>query len=273
MRIRLCNVFLDCPALYDAPELYSVSPIRDGQLEWTPSLAIKFAFFGEAVLNTMSTLIPEGADILHCHDWHTGLLVRRLQETHVEPRPHTVLTIHNLAYQGWFPRADCPELALDGAEGIHFLAEGIRTADLVTTVSPRYAEEIQTPEFGCGLDETLGRLGVHGILNGIGSEWNPASDPLIPHPFAHPSEPGAYTVSARITAEAGWSESDDMFTLGIVARLDQQKGLDWVAEVIPSLARINTRLILSGTGSPELESNFGELGEQYPEHFKAWLDL
>jgi len=163
------------------------------------------------------------ADVFHLHDWHAAHAATLTDQ-------RTVLTIHNLAYQG------------------PFLRDGIAAADVVTTVSPRYAEEIQTEAFGCGLHDLLAERGVLGILNGVAD--------------------GAPQVRDRAGLLAAAGLEADAMLFGVVARLDWQKGLDWVAELVPRLGELPARLVLLGTGDPALEARFAALAS---DRFHPWL--
>ena len=141
--------FLECNALFDGPSLYEMP-------EGSPhTLAQRFGFFCLAAQASADHLSQGRTDILHLHDWHVGPVARL---NHLAPatqqKPKTVLTIHNLAFQGWFPVSEAPELTeLDPDEHFSFLQQGIVNADQITTVSPRYAVEVQTQAFGCGLEQ------------------------------------------------------------------------------------------------------------------------
>ncbi len=265
--------FLECDPLFDGPGLYEMAPIDiDGELV-TPDLAVRFAFLVEAALQVSPALLGGAVDAYHVHDWHAAPLAWRVsQGASTERTPRVALTIHNLAYQGHCGAEAVPEWAGDSPDGFNFLRTGIEHADLVTTVSPRYSREIQTPAFGCGLDALLRERGVVGILNGAGrGAWDPSTDPHLAAPFSGASPQGREACRAALLEEAGWAADDDALILGIVARLDFQKGLDWVAEVVPHLPLMGVRMVLLGTGDPALEASFAELAEALPEHFAAWL--
>ena len=200
---RARAVLVDCPELYDRPDLYGT-----GSIDY-PDNAVRFAVLSRAALEFASR--PDRApDVVHAHDWQAGLAPVYL-ETLFAARPALgragrVFTIHNLAYQGLFPPVWMPALDLGwdlfGVEGLEFwgkvsfLKGGINFSEWITTVSPRYAKEIQTPEFGFGFDGILRRRGKHlcGILNGIDTGvWNPERDPFLPGPTA----PATWRTSAR----------------------------------------------------------------------------
>jgi starch synthase len=204
-------------------------------------------------------------DVLHCHDWQAGLAVAYLRYGGAR-RPGTVMTVHNLAYQGNFPAGLLGALGLPGAafaiDGVEFhgmigfLKAGLALADRITTVSPTYAAEIQTPENGFGLDGLLrARAGVlHGILNGIDDTvWNPAADGLIAVPFSKAAgrSKNKAAVRARFGLEAG-----PRLLLGVISRLTWQKGLDLLLEAMGDVIGLGAQLVVLGTGEPGLESGF-----------------
>lgn len=265
--------FLECDPLFDSAGLYEMAPVSVDGTSVTPDLAVRFAFLVEAALQVADTLLGGRVEAYHLHDWHAAPLAWRLAETlPAQQKPRVALTIHNLAYQGHCSAEAVPEWSGGAAEGFNFLRKGIEYADLVTTVSPRYSQEIQTPEFGCGLDQLLREKGVVGILNGAGRDaWDPMTDPHLPAPFSGAATEGRKTCRAALLQEAGWSTDDDALLVGVVARLDYQKGLDWVADIVPDLPKMGIRLVLLGTGDPNLEARFKSLAENDPAHFCAWL--
>ena len=174
-----------------------------------------------------------------------------------------------------------PSLDLDAAEStatpdiedsqevdppyIAFLLMGIRHADAVTTVSPRYAEEVQTEEFGCGAEALLQETGVTGILNGVDpTEWTPSTDVHIAAPFSPENQDGRRLCRNELLRLAGWPEDTEDLILGAVTRLAHQKGLDWIAEAVPHLHTLGARLVILGTGDEALEEEFTRLGQLYP---------
>ncbi|MDQ6676546.1 MAG: glycogen synthase, partial [Acidobacteriota bacterium] len=181
-------LFLDIPEFYDRPGLYGD---RSGDF---PDNALRFAALARAALEVARNLFPP--DIFHCHDWQAGLTPLYLRQLAGDPTfagIRTVTTIHNLGYQGLFPASVLPAIGIEASRfnpqnvefygQVSFLKTGLVFSDALTTVSRRYAEEIQTPEFGFGLDGLLRsrRASLTGILNGVDYErWNPETDPLIP---------------------------------------------------------------------------------------------
>ncbi|WP_347137805.1 glycogen synthase GlgA [Paracoccus sp. SSK6] len=209
--------------------------------------------------------------VLHGHDWQAGFVTEYLRQ--MGGRPATVLTIHNVAFPGTTDasrmhslRLDPGRFHVDGYEfygGISALKAGLMGADALTTVSPTYAEELMTPEFGMGLDGVMRhrRSALTGILNGIDTDaWNPATDPAI-QPYA--GLDGKAANKAALRAEMGLPDADGPLCV-IVSRMTHQKGLDLVLEALPALLDRGGQLALLGSGDPGLEYGFRLAGDQNP---------
>ncbi|MBI2812881.1 MAG: glycogen synthase GlgA [Opitutae bacterium] len=239
----------------------------------------RFIFFQKAVVE-MLRLTDFKADIVHCHDWQTGLLPVFLRDAErrysVTLALKTVFTIHNIAYQGVFPRksyalTNLPEdlLTIDGMEyydQMCMLKAGIVFADKLTTVSAQYAKEIQTPEFGNGMDGVIcSRLDdLHGLLNGIDTTvWNPATDPSLPARYTADDLSGKRRCRAKLLKEFGWSATFKGPVFGMVCRFTPAKGLDLVLGARGFFARENCRLVLLGSGERKYEELLGEFATQY----------
>lgn len=265
--------------------------------------AERFTFFARATIEAMR-LLNLRPDVVHCNDWQTGLIPVYLNEQHHRsaafPATGTLLTIHNMAYHGAFP----PEaLALTGLdrrlfhwEGLefhgrlNFLKAGLVFADLLNTVSPTYAREIQTPAFGCGLDGLL-RARSHdlrGIVNGIDpAVWNPAIDPLLDDScHFHGDDPARKAAcKALLQRRAGLPERPDTLLLAQIGRLDPQKGWDllvrpdrekpWdhVGGVADEVLRGDVQLVVLGTGQPHYHELIGRLAYQHPGKVRAFLEF
>jgi starch synthase len=204
--------------------------------------------------------------VIHCHDWQSALvpvyLRQRWAGEEVLAKAKTVFTIHNLAYQGLFPKEKYPLLGLDrsffsidGLEyygQINLLKGGIVCADTVTTVSPHYSQEIQTPEFGCGLEGVLKtRAGeLQGILNGVDyQDWSPETDALIPATFSREDVKGKAADKAALMEAFGLSpDLREAPILAVISRLADQKGFDLLAEILPQLMKQKLMLVILGTG-------------------------
>lgn len=248
----------------------------------------RFAYFQLAVLEMMERVdfIP---DLLHVHDYHTAMMPFLLKEKYHWIQPYqdirTVLTIHNLEFQGQFSDSMLSELFGVGyqryADGtlrwndcLNWMKAGILYADRVTTVSPSYAEEIKTAQFGCGLDQILrmesGKL--VGIVNGIDTElYNPETDKLIPHHFSSKDLKGKAKNKAALQKRLGLPERPEVPLVGIVSRLTRQKGFDIVVEQLHSLLQEDVQIVLLGTGDPSFEQAFAWFGNAYPEKMSANL--
>ena len=225
----------------------------------------RFAFFSGAVLPICREMAFK-PDVIHCHDWQSSLVPVYLKNhwawAEVMAGTKTVLTIHNLAYQGLFPRGKFPRLGLDRSlfnmdgleyyDQINLLKGGIIFSDAITTVSPRYAQEIQTPEFGYGLEGVLRNraANLHGILNGVDyKEWSPESDKLLPANFSPTDLQGKAADKAALMEAFGLNKKlAKAPILAMISRLADQKGFDLVAQVLPQLMTQDLMVVILGTG-------------------------
>lgn len=263
---------LDAPHLYARPGSPYHGP--DGK-DWSDN-ALRFGALSmvaaEIGAGTIEAFMP---DILHAHDWQGGLAVAYLRYGH-QQGPRTVITVHNLAFQGLFPASFMSILRLphqaygiDGVEfhgEIGFLKSGLALSDWITTVSPTYAAEIRTPEYGMGLDGLL-RVRTErlsGILNGIDCQiWDPATDPLIAANF------DARRIAPRIANKAVLKQklkldTTDTLLFGVISRLTWQKGLDMLVGVLPTLLATGAQLVVLGTGERALERGFTDAARIHP---------
>ncbi|NNK91205.1 MAG: glycogen synthase [Acidimicrobiia bacterium] len=242
----------------------------DGPVYQTNDLD-RFGRFSVAVPAVIEAIGPP-PDLVHVHDWHASLTAVATEGT------PTILTIHNLAHQGWFEPDDVWGLSglveRDGHVGM--LASGIAGADMVTTVSPTYAAEIQTPELGMGLDDLLSSRGVTGIVNGIDTEeWDPASDPNLAAPYDAAHLEGKAINRAAVLDAFGLPDNSSLVA-AVISRFDHQKGLDLIPDAIePFLADGRMALIALGTGDPALQDRYAELAEAHPESvgYRAEFDV
>jgi starch synthase len=263
---------LRCPALYDRPGFYTSG--TDEHLRFI--LLSRVAF-------EMCQRMHFAPDIFHCHDWHTALIPLFLRTIYswdtLFARTRTVLTIHNIGYQGVFGADIRGDLELghgeyllhqdDLAAGrVNFLKMGLLLADLLTTVSPTYAEEIQRPEYGMWLDEILRarRKNLVGILNGVDyAEWNPETDPLIPENYTSRRISGKRVCKLELMREMGLAGGEEQPVIGIVTRLVSQKGIDLMERVLPDmLAQRDCSLAVLGSGEPRFEAFFAALQRALP---------
>ena len=209
-------------------------------------------------------------DVVHAHDWQTGLAPAYLALAG-GPRPGTVFTLHNLAFQGQVPTSLLAELRLpasaytpDGVEyygAIGMLKAGLRYADRITTVSPSYAAEICTKAGGMGMDGLLrARAGVlTGILNGIDTAvWDPATDPLLPARYSASARSGRAACKAALQTRFGLTPGRTTLLFGVVSRLSDQKGLDLLLDCLPVLLECGAQLALIGSGDPGLQDGFAQ---------------
>jgi starch synthase len=264
---------IDHPPFYDRPgSPYQASTGGD----W-PDNHRRFALLG-----WVAAALAQGADprwrpeIVHCHDWHAGLAPAYLRAAGI-PVP-SIFTAHNLAYQGFFAAGLFGELGLppgffsiDGVEyygGVSFLKAGLYYADRLTTVSPTYAREIQTPDYGMHLDGLLRARGnvLSGILNGVDpAVWSPQSDPVLPQRYAANDAPtGKALAKAALERRFGLSPAPGMPLFGTVSRLTWQKGLDLLLAALPRLVDMGSRLVLLGSGDAELEAGFTAAAAAHP---------
>jgi starch synthase len=265
---------LDAPHLYDRPDNPYLSP--EG-IDW-PDNGLRFAALARMAANiglgAISTFTP---DVVHAHDWQAGLTPAYLNYSH-QRRPGTVITVHNLAYQGKFPREMLGEFGLpeeaftiQGVEyygGIGFLKAGLRFADRITTVSPTYAKEIQTDEGGMGLGGLLReRAGeLRGILNGIDtSVWNPASDRYIAKRYSADNLEERIANKVHLQQRLGLEVAPDAFLLGVISRMSWQKGLDLLFENVSAILSEGMQLALLGAGDSDLQDMYRAAAQANPK--------
>ncbi len=239
--------------------------------------AERFIYFSRAVVELARHMNP-APDVLHSHDWQTALMPAFVKERGLPFG--TVLTIHNLAYQGSFWGVDFGLTNLPGhyfsEHGVefhgrlNFLKGGIVFSDAVTTVSERYAREIQTPEYGCGLEGVLraNARKLVGILNGVDyALWNPATDPLIPARYS-PEKPGGKRVCREaLLKELGLQPEPRGPVFAMVGRLADQKGIDLLVPLLDRLLADDVRLVILGEGEPKFESALMVAARKYPGKF------
>jgi starch synthase len=255
-------VLLDCPTLYVRPALYS---LPDGDF---PDNSVRFAFFARAALAALAKL--GGVEVVHAHDWQAALaplLLRHDGQVRFGLQgAKSVLTIHNLAYQGVFPpwvleACGLPRelFTMDLLEfygQVSFLKGGLVSADALTTVSPTYAKEILTPAFGCRLEGILDgrRDRLFGILNGLDlEEWDPGRDPYLELPYgADEVDEGKRAARELLAAETGVGGGRRPL-LGMVSRLAEQKGADLLAAVLDEIVAMGFDLVVLGTGERRYE--------------------
>jgi starch synthase len=239
--------------------------------------AARFVFFCRAALDLLRQLGEP--DVVHAHDWQAGLVPLYLRTLHAAefPRARSVFTVHNLAYQGCFWHWDMGLTGLDWShftwKGLEFhgklcfLKAGLVAADALTTVSPTYAKEIQTPEQGCGLDGVLRDRSatLQGILNGADTrEWDPARDPHLPARYGPRSLSGKAPCKAELQRRFGLDGEPDSPLCGVVVRLAEQKGIDLLLEVVDAVARDGAQVAVLGTGERRYEEALRAAADRHP---------
>jgi starch synthase len=254
-------------ASFDRAGLY-----MDGGADYADNAA-RFSLLGRAVLEAIRAE-ARPVDMIHGHDWQSGPVLLSLRHRYdVDPllaRSATMLTCHNLAYHGWTPRDRAWQLDLPDRvgepEGVDLLREAIYAADVVNTVSPTYARESLTPESGGGLHEALRDRGDRylGIINGIDTQlWDPATDPALLATYDAADLSGKAQVRADLVIRHGLDAGGPL--LGVVGRLDPQKGFDLVAAAAPALLELGARLIVLGTGNRDLVAGLARLSLERPD--------
>jgi starch synthase len=267
--------------MYDRPNIYGNS-LGDYYDNFE-----RYAFFARAALSTADMLSVK-PDLIHCHDWQTGLvpalLKGPLRDSTTLSDPLTVFTIHNVGYQGVFP---ANKLYLSGlsrdeffrSQGLEYygnislLKSGIVYSDAVTTVSPAYAREIQTPEYGMGMEGILRyrRASLYGILNGVDYKlWDPARDPHISTPYTLGKMAGKQSCKESLIREMNLDPAlMKQALLGMISRLDAQKGLDLLLKVLDDILALNVGLVVLGSGDEHIQQSIQEAAERYPGRVKV----
>jgi starch synthase len=247
--------------------------------------AQRFALFGRAAIEALKVLDWK-PDVIHANDWHTGIVPAWLN-TDGRRDPFfrtiaTVYTIHNLAFQGRTRRLILTfagmeylkHLAVEEPGAVNWTAQAVSHADLITTVSPRYATEILTPAMGMGLDPLLRQRQdrIVGVLNGIDySEWDPANDPHISHRYSADRLDRRATNKAVLQQRARLPVNPNVPLVGVVSQLDAVRGIDLIEAVAPWLLSTDAQLILLGLGDPEYHAAFQALQRRFPTKMRAFL--
>jgi starch synthase len=267
-RLRL----VDHPAAFDREGFYGDAAGDYADNAW------RFGLFCRAALEALRA-DGRPVDVIHLHDWHTGPAAiyrdHRYADDPIVAEAAMVMTLHNLAYHGWTPRSRLAQLGLapgDGivardGDGIDLLLAGIERAEVVNTVSPGFAAEALTAEFGMGLDGALRarRDRFIGILNGLDTTvWDPATDADLAAPYALDDRSGKRVCRADLLTRVGFDPDDDGAVIGMIGRLDPQKGFDLLAGAAPALLARGTRLVVQGTGHPSLADPFRALALERP---------
>ncbi len=272
--------FISKDIYFDRPELYGT-----GRADYSDN-AERFIFFSRAVLGLCIALDLQ-FEIVHCNDWQTGLVPLYLKQVYWRSetlrRTRSIFTIHNLGYQGLFRHEDMRLTNLpwdvftpEGFEfwgKMNFLKAGLVYADLITTVSKTYSQEIQTPEYGSGLDGVLRNRSadLFGIMNGIDyAEWDPSRNHTIPQAYSASRLAGKTVCRKKILARLGMPDSDSP-VVGMVTRLVDQKGLDIVTEALPEIMSLGIQLIILGTGDEKYHLILSDAASRYPGRMRGLL--
>ena len=289
MRVPGCHHaihLVDCPALFHRGHAYT----------WDPDEHVRWGLFCRAVLESCQRL-NFAPDIIHAHDWHAALLPVYLRSLYawdgLFADTRTLLTIHNLAYQGEFDRGVLPDLGLASAwtkfprprldaGRVCFLEAGIANADWISTVSRTYSHEIRTPGGGMGLDGAMQARGdrVVGIVNGVDiSAWSPEHDPHLPRTYGVDEMAGKRACRDALLTEVGLDPEPAGPVFGMIARLTWQKGVDLVLEASEAIlsgaatggrAGADTRLVVLGAGDQSIEDGLFALQEHFPGRVRFW---
>jgi starch synthase len=268
--------FLDNEAHFKRPGTYGF--FDDGE---------RFAFFNRAVLDALPALNFQ-PDLIHCHDWHAGMIPVMLTQYRNQAfyAPiQTIFTIHNLQYQGVFSKSILGDLlglgwehfnvnGIEFHDQVSFMKGGLNYSTAITTVSPTYAKEIQTPYYGADLEGVLARRQsfLTGIINGIDVEtWDPHTDPFLTKNYTWRSLQRKVENKVALQAELGLTQDPHVPMMGMVTRLVRQKGLDLVAHVLDEILQLNLQLVVLGTGELEYEEMFRHFAGKYPERVSATI--
>ena len=266
--------FIDQPEFFDRVSLY-----EENNRSYTDN-AERFIFFSKCVAH-LARYLAWRPDVVHVHDWQAALvpalILQQRREGWGNPPP-TCLTIHNLAYQGTFPASAFaltnlpPEFFnIESAEfygQLNCLKAGIAFADAITTVSPRYAREITTEEFGCGLDGFLRRRQnkLFGILNGVDyDEWNTTDNKFLPHPFSATRLAGKTANKLTLQKELGLPVKKNLPLFGTISRLAEQKGVDIQLGALEEMLSADIQFVLLGSGAADYERGYHALARRFPD--------
>ncbi|HEX5062575.1 MAG TPA: glycogen synthase GlgA [Kofleriaceae bacterium] len=264
--------FIDAPLLYDRAGLF-YGPT--GNSDYGDNY-IRFGALGKVAVDHGASLLGGAVDVLHAHDWQGSPAATYARTEGMSAA--IVTTIHNLAYRGVFPKHVMTDLGhpwslftihnLEFYDQVSFLKGGMANADAVTTVSPSYAKEILTPQFGEALDGFLQHdvKRLVGIANGIDTEeWDPATDRALPASYSVDALAGKAVCRRALAHELGLTLADDEPLIAVIARMTGQKGLDLVKDAVPELHRLGAKLVVLGSGEPDLEATFTWLANAFKD--------
>ena len=278
---NLTVYFVDQPGFFQRPTLYQQFGVD------FPDNAERFIYFSKAVAH-LTLHLPWKPELLHVHDWQIALAALFVQHQRKLPgwenAPRTCLTIHNLAYQGVFPASQYALTNLPWDYFNHLTAEffgqmnclkaGIACADVITTVSPRYAREICSEELGCGLDGLLRFRGesLIGILNGVDYDiWNTTNDPYLKEPYSADDFLGKEKNKLSLQKEAGLPVNGNVPLFGSIGRLVEQKGVDIMLGAMDEMLAADCQFLLLGSGSAAFERAYSDLATRYPNNARVFI--
>jgi starch synthase len=268
-------LLVDCPTLFERKG----TPYTNEQGQPWPDNAHRFALFCRAIVDVAlnKAQLNWKPNILHCNDWHTGLVCPLLHSE--KDRPKTIFTIHNLAYQGLFPYQTFIDLQLpeelwsyervEYNGQLSFIKAGIVYADHVNTVSPTYAKEIQTSEYGSGLEQLLQYYSskLSGIINGINEqEWNPETDKKIFSNYSINNIQNKLINKSSLQKQLGLPVNKDTPLFSVISRVAEQKGIDLIISILPQLVIEKAQIVILGSGDKKLEDALTSAASKYPDH-------
>jgi starch synthase len=270
--------FIDCPVYFHRDMPYTNDPDEDQ----------RFILFQIAVLETIQRL-KWAPDVIHCNDWQSSLIPVYLKTNYKWDKlfEHTsvLLSIHNIGYQGRFPSDSVKNAGLSYSEYFPggpyeledtfcFLKAGILFSEIITTVSPTYAKEIQTKEFGAGMEGVLStrKEDLYGVLNGIDTDiWNPKTDRFIPFNFSKKGAKNKIKCKKELLREAGIEYNEDIPVIGIISRFADQKGFELLFPIVNELMQMPFQLLVLGSGESRTENFFEILADSFPEKVNAYI--
>jgi len=278
----LTTYFIEQPGFFDRAALYQEHNVSYAD---NPD---RFIYFSKCVAH-LARYLTWRPEMVHVHDWQTALVPALMLQQHRAEGwgspPATCLTIHNLAYQGIFPPGlfiltNLPPnfFTIDGLEyhgHLNCLKGGIVYSDIITTVSPRYAREITTEEFGYGLDGLLRRRQKQllGILNGVDyDEWDPAHDPFLAQPYSGVRLAGKAACKLALQQEIGLPQNGNIPLFGTISRLADQKGVDIQLGALEEMLNTDMQFVLLGSGAPDYERGYAELARRFPSRAAVRVD-
>ena len=266
---------VDCPSLFER----AGNPYINEQGQPWPDNAQRFALFCRAIVDVASNKaqLDWKPNILHCNDWHTGLACPLLHSE--KDRPKIIFTIHNLAYQGLFSHETFIDLQLpeelwsyervEYNGQLSFIKAGIVYADHVNTVSPTYAKEIQTAEYGSGLEQLLQYYSskLSGIINGINEqEWNPETDKKIFNNYSKKNIHNKLNNKTSLQNQLGLPVNKDIPLFSVISRIAEQKGIDLIISILPELVTAKAQIVILGSGDKQLEAALSDAASKHPNN-------